>query len=241
MRNYYDEQIPIDEILSELKFYVLCVTNLMSKINSITEYSYHDDSLGERLSGYDDDIVIPKLESFILALKSIGYEDIKKSIPDYDSADINYLEEERQKVLSGIKETIVFLQGLINSRLSFVSVKMKKLFDFPQSVTDEMLKGMAKCLEEQNMIKNATSLTDILRGKTINEKIVWVSSKVSFYHFLTELFEQLKLNGHKWELADAFFTFQNKTIKDSKMSKNSGNISKYVEIQINTAISYLIP
>jgi len=177
MRDYYGELIPIDEILSELKVYVLCVSNLKNKINSITEYSYYDDSLDKRLSGYSDDTVIPKLDLFILALKSVGYRDIKRVIPDFDSADISCLEDERQKILSGIKETIVFLQGLINSRTLLSSIKKKKLIDFPQSVTNQMLNNMRKHLVNQDMIINTSSFVEILRGKVLNEKIVWKSPK----------------------------------------------------------------
>jgi len=241
MRNYYDEVIPIDEILSGLKFHVLCISDLENKINSLSGYSYCDDSLGERLSGYPDDMVVSKLELFILALNSVGYKDVRKAIPDYDSADINYLEEERQKILTGIQETIDFIQGLINPRLILASIKKRKLIDFPEFVTDNKLKSMGRYLakEDVRMINYDKSFADILRGKVTNKKIVWKSSQSHFNYFFTELFKKLGIKGSIWKIADVYFTYPDKAIKDVDMAKNNGKIPKNSEIQINTAISYL--
>ena len=216
MKNFYDQQIPIDEILAGLKTYVLNIINLIKIDNpnnvSDCQCGFFDDSLYSRLSGYDDELVISNLEHYLSILESVKESDIEIAIPDDDWSDKNRLKDEREQIFTGIEDTIKFVNRLIEARKQLLSACLddseSKNNEKEPCEREQLILSIFGYLKDDMSISDWKSLKKYLCQFIVDFKMPQIKAKLEipnikrweFYYLFKCLNFKLNNRGVKTEL-----------------------------------------
>ncbi|MDR2955228.1 MAG: hypothetical protein LBV43_09120 [Prevotella sp.] len=208
MEDYYEHDDTLDKALQELTSYVSWFLNLGKRYaDIINEPPYYYDYIEDRLSKYDDTIVISRLKQLLDNLSSITLSDIKRAISDEEGWEDNEIiskEEVRLKILEEKKSTQDFIQGIINRRKKISQLSRKRGFDIKDK--NSQIKAMKAILIEGGFIDDNSHFVKILRGEASNEKINWKTRKNHFVYFVKKLFKKFFDSDVDWRIIEDSFT-----------------------------------
>jgi len=244
MEDYYEQfDDSIDNTLQELTNYVSHVLSMKQNNFDVYLYGYEytDVILSDRLSKYSNEIVIPRLESLSHALQTITRKDIEKAIPDveqWDSNDIMSMENVRQQLFEGIKNTVLFISNIVTTKQEMHNIKLPKLLSY---------KGEERRLNQfkrelKPYYDNTTSFNDIFKGQAPNERINWIMAKYEFHYFMRILFQKLfNRKTIDWVIVGNSFTLNGEKITpEFKGNNDYRRITSEFKTKINTAFDILL-